>query len=465
MSNNPKSFYNQTDYNSGRSGSGGGGSSRASAAVIHKPDEVSAADLLPPPPYSPDPTRKSSESNRTYGSTEQQHGLLSQQAQLPFSQKKASAPALTSPNYHQSQQEPVSIPITYERLPPSSSSSPRRRSNGDPGCCRKWCKYLFAAILIWLVLLMYSDQIGLTPPPSSGHSPTHMCSSNAVAWEELPRMIDFERNVEVVLSGTVSSGRIVVNPIEARHGGTIFSEVQFKPNDLDQDMTFDVEQRGDTTFLKIQMPKELNDEDCVHLNMEIRLPYSADNVRIVASSNVDVLVHPFVKDVSSVDIQTANGHIELDRWSGETIRLVTSHRDIKIGQIIAGNSIYIENSNAAIYINENSEAKHRIDIRNANGLIEALGRLVADDNIKIQTSNELVQLEHLVADDIFVENANKPVRIKVVESKVQVVVKTSNAPIDLYVAEEKNIRVVVSTSSAPVNLHMVINLIYHHQSV
>lgn len=304
---------------------------------------------------------------------------------------------------------------------------------------------------------MYSDQIGLTPP--SGHSPTPMCS-NAAAWEELPRMIDFERNVEVILSGTVSSGRIVVTPLEDRHGGTILSEVQFKPTALDQDMTFDVEQRGDTTFLKIQMPKALHDEECVHLNMEIRLPYAADHVRIIAS-NVDVLVHPFIKDVSWVDIQTAHGNIELDRWSGETLRLVTSDRDIKIGQFIAGNSIYIENSNAAIYIKENSEAKHRMDIRNSNGLIQALGRLVADDQIKIQTSNELVQLEHVMADDIFVESSNKPVRIKAVESKTQVVVKTSNALIDLHVAEEKNIRVVVSTSSAPVNLHMV-NLMNLH---
>lgn len=52
--------------------------------VIHKPNEISAADLQPPPPYSPDPTRKSSDSAATYGSTEQQVGLLSQDSQ-PFS--------------------------------------------------------------------------------------------------------------------------------------------------------------------------------------------------------------------------------------------------------------------------------------------------------------------------------------------------------------------------------------------
>lgn len=344
-------------------------------------------------------------------------------------------------------QDHASIPVTYER-PPSN----RRRANGDPGCCRKWCKYLIAAILIWLVLLLNSDKIGLTPPTEA--PPSTVCANHPIAWQDIPRMIDFDQNVEFVLQGRVTGGRLVLTPLEDRHGGTIFSEIQFTPSSLDEQMKFNVEKRDDKTILTIIMPDTLTSDECINLNMEIRLPYSADFVRIDAA-NIDVLVHPFVKDVRYVDIQTSNGKIDLDRWSGEQINLVTSNKEMNIGNLIAGSSIFIQNSNEAIHLSQNIEAKHSVDVRNTNGLIEALGKITADDSIKIQTSNELVRLGTLAADDVFVESSNRAIKIEAIVSKVQVVVKTSNGPIDLSVAGEKNNRVVVSTSSESINLHMV----------
>ncbi|GAA5796662.1 hypothetical protein HPULCUR_002036 [Helicostylum pulchrum] len=437
---NPKSFYNQADYSAG---------SGSRAPVIHKPDEVSASDLLPPPPYSPDPARKSSDSTATYGSTEQQQvGLLSQQSQ-PFPSKKIPHWSPTSNTNSQSstpRQDHASIPVTFDR-----PTTTRRRANGDPGCCRKWCKYLFAAILIWLVLLLNSDKIGLTPPTEA--PPSTVCANNPIAWHDIPRMIDFDQNVEFVLRGRVTGGRLVLTPLEDRHGGTIFSEIQFTPSSLDEQMKFNVEQRDGTTVLTVTMPDTLTSDECINLNMEIRLPYSADFVRIDAA-NIDVLVHPFVKDVRSVDIQTSNGKLDLDRWSGESIKLVTSNSEMNVGNLIAGSSIFIQNSNEAIHLSQNIEAKKSVDIRNTNGLIEAPGKITADDYIKIKTSNDFVQLGALAADDVYVQSSNRAVKIESIVSKVQVNVQTSNGPIDLSVAGEKNNRVVVSTSSESINLHM-----------
>lgn len=267
-------------------------------------------------------------------------------------------------------------------------------------------------------------------------------------------MIDFERNIEIVLEGQVSSGRVVLTPLEDRHGGTILSEVQFTPSYLGEQMTYDVKQNGDTTTLLLTMPSNISGDDCINLNMEIRLPYSADIV-LLSMRNVDVLVHPFVKTVDSVEIKTSNGNIELDSWSGESLKLSTSNANLKVGSLMSGASIYMENSNGAVYMSGNVEAKKAVEVRNSNGLIEALGIITADDSIKIQTSNEIVRLESLFADNVFIENSNSPVQVERVESKVQVTVKSSNAPINLNVAGEKSNKVIVLTSGSPINLHMV----------
>jgi hypothetical protein len=219
-------------------------------------------------------------------------------------------------------------------------------------------------------------------------------------------------------------------------------------------MTYEVQQNGDTTTFLLKMPSNLSGDDCINLNMEILLPYSANLVR-VAIHNADVLVYPFIKAVDTVHIQTSNGKIELDRWSGESIKLITSNGDLSVGSLMSGGSIYIENSNGGIYLSENIEAKKTVDVRNSNGLVEALGTITADDSINVQSSNQVVQLGSLFADNIFVENSNSPVQVEHVEAKVQVTVKSSNAPIDLNVAGEKNNRVMVLTSGSPVNLHMV----------
>ncbi|CAO3647118.1 unnamed protein product [Mucor hiemalis] len=448
---NPKSFYNQPDY-SGGSGSSGNRPSAPPSHVVHKPDEISSADLQPPPPYSPD-IRKSSDSN-TYGSTihEQQQGLLGQPSYGNARTKPApQSNQPTTPVYINQSSNPHQDyrPQEQDTLPVAWSSS-----NGDPGCCRNWCKYIFVAILIWLVFLKYGEYVF----PHNGNNAPHgsTCPSSALTWDDMPRMIDFDRNVEVIVEGYVSGGNVVVTPLEDRHGGTIITDVTFTPSSLQKQMTYEVQQLSDTTRLVIRMPTKLdhNDEECINLNMEIRLPYSADLLRLKLH-NSDVSVYPFVKDVRLVEIQTSNGNIRLDRWTGKQLKLTTSNGGIKVGRLIADESIYLSGSSGEIIMSENIEAKNRIDIQNSNGPVKALGGSIqADDTVKIDTSNGIIHLGSVLSDHVYLKTSNAGILADYIKSKVQVVSQTSNGPVAISVAGEKNNKITVTTAGSPVNFHV-----------
>lgn len=453
MSGNPKSFYNQTEYHGGPS----------SMNAVHKPDEVSASDLLSPPPYSPD-IRKSSDSG-TYGSTANQHqqehaGLLGQStSSSPYQQDNASNTLVSPkqslqalPSPHQEYQH-TSIPVWNDNNPNGQRRG--RRSNGDPGCCRNWCKYIFAAILVWLVLLKYGAYI------FGGGGDSHIpydssCSSNSLTWEDLPRVIDFDSNIEIILDGYVSGGHIVITPIEDRHGGKIITDIKYTPSSLQDRMTYSVEQApNDIIRLVLKMPTKINihDDECININMEIKLPYSADIVRLDVH-NVDISAYPFIKDIKTVDIKNANGKIRVDRWTGNQFKLRTTNGEIKLGRIISDESIYVETTSNSVILSENMEAKNRIDIKNANGHIKTLGAIQADSVVNIQTTNGNIHIGSVLSDNVFLKTSNSGILVDYIKSKVQVIAESSNGPISISVAGEKNNKVVVGTSTDPINLHM-----------
>jgi hypothetical protein len=338
----------------------------------------------------------------------------------------------------------------------SSGGRRRGRADGDPGCCRKWCKYFFAALLIWLVLLKFSDKLGLSSPPlSPPHSQTCHSSSSA-SWQDIPRIIEFERNIEIVLEGHVSGGRILVTPLEDRHGGSIVSDIQFTPPLLADKMSYDIVQKErDTTQLVLKMPTRFNGKDCINIDMEIRLPYSADLLRVDVS-NVNVEIHEaFKKSVDVVDIKSANGHIELKRWSGASIKLVTANGDIKADYLNSDRIIYIETENGHVSFASDVVAKERIDIINSNGGVESMGKIQADDTIDIRSSSGVFQLDKVYADNVFLETSNAGISVRYLEAQEQVIAKNSNAPITMYVGAEKNIKVALATSNDLVQLHLV----------
>lgn len=356
----------------------------------------------------------------------------------------------------------------YQQLPPTAPSlgqeaaSPslcaRRRAFQESGCCRKWCKYIIAAILLWLVIYMYSGKLFSTPPPYGDGN--YGCNSNTVSWNDIPNTIEFDDNVELVINGRVSNGLVTIIPLEDRHGGSILSDIQVYPPSLQDKMTFDVQHNyngGDSTKLTLQMPQEFDNEneDCVSVNIDIRLPYAANRL-FVNVKNIDVRVQPFVKNVDTVDIKTSNGRIDFGPWSGESLKLSTGNGELKVGRLTAGGSVYLENANALIQLAENVDAKRMISVKNSNGVVEAFGSLRADDSVDIETSNSYVKLSQVFSDSVSVSNANNEIQVDYIEAKNQVLAKSSNGPVTISVGATKNNQVKVINSNAHVNLHMVI---------
>lgn len=354
------------------------------------------------------------------------------------------------------QQLPTSQSFDQEAA--SSSSFARRQAYQDPGCCRKWCKYIIAAILLWLVIYMYSGKLFSAPHPPYGDG-HYGCNSNAVSWKDIPNTIEFDDNVELVINGRVSNGLVTVIPLEDRHGGSILSDIQVHPPSLQDKMTFDVQHNyngGDSTKLTLQMPRQFDneDEDCINVNIEIRLPYAANRL-FVNVKNMDVEVQPFVKDVDTVDIKTSNGRINFGPWSGESLKLSTHNGELKVGRLTAGGSVYLENANAVVHLAENVDAKRMISVKNSDGAVEALGSLRADDSVNVETSNAYIKLSQVFADSVSVSNANDEIQVDYIEAKNQVLATSSNGPVTISVGATKNNQVKVINSNAHVDLHMV----------
>ncbi|KAI8085823.1 uncharacterized protein B0P05DRAFT_533859 [Gilbertella persicaria] len=237
--------------------------------------------------------------------------------------------------------------------------------------------------------------------------------------------------------------------------GQVFSSVLLSPQ-LQNQATYTIEQvRDDLTRLMIQMPQRQNTDDCVSVELEVRLPYGASLVRL-AVNNLDIdIQQPFVKEIQVVDIQTSNADITLNHWSGESLNLKTTNGHIKtLGTLFARDSIYMKNSNGQISLIDNAVAKRTIHVNNVNGDIEAFGLLKADNSVQVENANRLIGLNKIEANSVSIQNANSDIQVNYIMAKFRVVVKTSNAPISFGVTGVKNNQVNVINSNGPVNLHM-----------
>lgn len=361
------------------------------------------------------------------------------------------------------QQLPTSQPFVQEAgsAPSSSFVLGTRQAYQDQGCCKKWCKYMIAIFLLWLVIYMYSSKISFSPPPYDNGR--YGCNNGCVQWQDLPSTIEFNDNIELVIEGRVSNGLVTVVPLEDRHGGSILSDIQVYPPSLQEKIKFEIQEngssynnRGESTKLYIQMPPQFEneDQDCISIKMEIRLPYAASQL-LVNVKNLDIDVQPFVKDVDTVDIKTSNGMIHFGQWSGESIKLSTQNSEIKVDRLTSGGSVYLENTNAPVYLTENVDAKRIISVQNSNGAIEALGPLSAEDSVNVETSNGFVKLSQVSANSVSLTNANHEIQVDYIRAKARVLAKSSNGPIMLSIGETKNNQVNVGTSNGDINLYMV----------
>jgi hypothetical protein len=326
-----------------------------------------------------------------------------------------------------------------------------RGAQTDPGCCRKWCKYIFLALLVSLVFFKYSNHLPGYP------SYDDICSVKAVGWEDLPRSISFENNLEVIMLGQVHYGQITIVPIEDRSGGSIISDVRVYPESLQSKLSHQVESDNGITRLTMEMPQYIDyDKECITVSMEIRLPYGADILRLdVKSLDIKVL-HPFVKDLKTLDVRTTNSAIEVGRWTGDSIKLITDNGDLKVGSLKSGGAIYLQTTNGDLSLSGNIVAKRTVTLKNNNGEIESFALIQSEeDAVDVDTDNSLIQLTNVKADYVSLKSSNKGITVKHIDAKVQALAKTSNGPVSLSVGGAKNNQVNIATVNAEIDLHMV----------
>lgn len=304
-----------------------------------------------------------------------------------------------------------------------------------------------------LVFFKYSDHLGFSGNPVNGD----ICSTNAIVWEDIPRSIEFESNLEVIMLGQVSYGQVTIVPIEDQSSGAVVSDVRVYPESLQENISHKVESNDGITRLTLQMPERIDyGKECITANLEIRLPISADLLRLdIKNLDVNVL-HPFVKELKTLDIKTSNSIIELGQWTGDSIKLVTSNGDLNVGALNSRGSIYLKTTNGDMSLSGNVVATRTATLKNSGGKIESFTYIKSkEDVVDIDTRNGLIQLSQVKANYVSLKNSNQEINVQRIDAKDGVLAKSSNGHVSLTISGAKNNQVNIGTSNAKIDLHMV----------
>ncbi|KAI9255622.1 hypothetical protein BDA99DRAFT_517243 [Phascolomyces articulosus] len=469
--------------------------------IVHKPDEVTPSSPAgPPPPYSPPPPQSTS-SSTDYGTVTVQPGLLDparsyvdstpqQYHQQQPQQHHSYQPLAQQPPPEQHQQRPPKwanphIPRGWQggdddeeqqqQHHPPGNGYHRPRSGGessasrmirqalqshsgddddasedtDPGCCKKWCKFLFLAILIWLVVLKYSDTIHFTSP-----TPLDPSCQASVLWESMPEKINIEKDLWVSVEGHVSTGSVIVHSLPDNSEGSIQTQIHVTPSLMDQ-LSYELHE-GRQTQLTLRLPQNEQGKYCIKVDMEIWLPDKSEQLR-VGINNAAVKILDPLQQMDLTDIKTTNGPIEMnDAWEGKRLALQTANADVHVSStanIEARDTVHLETSNGAIHHEATILSKHYIDLINTNGVVQ-MGQLRGDDRVHVETSNGEVRIDKVVTDEATITSSNGWVELNHAVVEDSLIVKTSNAPIDIQVENVKNGHTQLTTSNSPVTAHM-----------
>ncbi|KAI9494034.1 hypothetical protein BDB00DRAFT_343435 [Zychaea mexicana] len=317
--------------------------------------------------------------------------------------------------------------------------------DADPGCCKKWCKCLFLAILIWLVILKYSDTIRFTPP-----SPDLSCHAS-VTWDDMPETINVEKDVWISVEGHVSSGSVIVHSMaDSGQEGSIQTQIHVTPS-LVEELSYELHD-GRQTQLTIRLPQQ--GDHCVQVDMEIYLPDKAEQLRL-SINNVPIKVMDPQSHMDLTDLRTTNAPIDLSNaWEGKRLTLQTANADIHMssGDIEARDTVHLETANGAIHA-ANILSKHYIDLINANGVVQA-DLLQGDDRVHVETTNAEVRIDKVSSDKASIISSNGWIQVNHAVAQDSLVAKTSNAPIDIHVEQVKNGHTQLTTGNSPVTVHM-----------
>ncbi|KAI8092989.1 uncharacterized protein BX664DRAFT_328663 [Halteromyces radiatus] len=515
---NPKTYYNQAEY--------------TGAAKTSKPDDTS---YPPPPPYSntqpgapsssssayspsaPPSTYASAQEYPSYGSLDPNRpGLLDSRTNpysspLPRTSPQQHYPYPGIPDVNSTTSTPTThynphIPRDWipdggynkssstpqqQSYPDANPSSPRSRinipeyarqamDNSDPGCCKKWCKYILVALLIWLVILKYSGtfQFDTGHHNNSGQGAYWECKGKSlVSWTDLPNKINVEQDLFVIIKGpvTVSNSYVNIHPASDRDVGWIESHIMISPPSLvnDDELYYQLEQQDDETRLVLHLPPwdgqhHGHERPCVQVKMDIYLPdkikslrVNVNNMPIKVTRGGDTFDDNIVKlETDRVELSTTNSAILFDTayWEGDTMSLTTTNGPITIsGNMEADEWIHVQSSNGHLVSAGTMTAKDKIELTSTNSKISTQS-LIVKDILQVSTTNGAVQLgSRISGDHLLIRSTNGALTLPELVAESSLTATTTNAAIVAHVIAEKDPKIRFSTTNAHVSVKMVIS--------
>ncbi|KAI8336745.1 hypothetical protein BC941DRAFT_427983 [Chlamydoabsidia padenii] len=370
--------------------------------------------------------------------------------------------------------------------------------NGDPGCCKKWCKYIFVAILIWLVILKYNANFQWgNGGDGNGHVGFWQCKGRSLQrWNDIPNKIDVEQDLFLAIEGpvTMSDSFINIHPSNDRDMGWIEPQINISPSSLvdNSELYYRLEKQDDETRLILHLPSwnwsydDASDRPCVQVKINVYLP---DKIKSLRASVNNVPIHVTdgtyaIKEKEELDINdvvtletdrlellTTNAPIIIDTaaWEGDTMALTTTNAEIKLsGTAQSGDWIRLQSTNGALITTNTLESKGKISLSTTNSKILCQS-LIAKDLLEIKTANAAINLQSKVtADQIIIKSTNGPLQLPLLVAQSSLSATTTNALIDAQVSGEKDPQVLFSTSNSRIKIRMVIIKSYrldtHHVS-
>ncbi|KAI9321037.1 hypothetical protein BX666DRAFT_1875567 [Dichotomocladium elegans] len=470
---NPKDFYNRSDYTPALAK----GAPISRSDYLTKPDDASSPP--PPPPYSPALSSAANPQQQPIST----YGGLSTPDHQGYSMPSASS----SPNRRNEPSTARSFDSAGAPSVKVSNAVASRDSNGNERspllglfrdkknrrtCFKKSLKFLLALVLLAVGAWKYIGFARPSPAPAPIPSPPEPAPSPpvpspgvtcqglpAVLWDVLPRQLTFDKEIHVRSSlggsdgeGTPSTGKVIVHQTpEYRREGKM--EVLVKVSmSLSLDALRYEFKDGQLTF---QFPTIRNSSsECVELDLEIWVPERA-KVLVVDVPSVPIHAVTPLTRMDLVDLQGST--VQIQEYEGKELRLSAKGNVEIVGTVETRDPVQVTSQVAGtVTINRTLMSKKSISLQSNDGKIEASGRLIADDNVFVRTTNGPVLLyDSIQAENVQVEAANGLLRIDSVGETASLTAKTSNGAIDIgSVRSEKDAKIQLMTSNGSVVAHM-----------
>ncbi|KAI9305003.1 hypothetical protein BJ944DRAFT_265946 [Cunninghamella echinulata] len=146
-------------------------------------------------------------------------------------------------------------------------------------------------------------------------------------------------------------------------------------------------------------------------------------------------------------------------WEGKKFTMMTTNNKIQIHGDIDAKEVHFETTNALIEWKSNFLATKYLKMKTTNAKIDfqSKGQIHVKYDCKIESSNAKLIWEdiELRAKELDIITSNAAIYMNHLHVEKSLQVKTSNAPVELFITSSNpKIQVQVTTSNAPITLHM-----------